>query len=1177
MAGDRSKFISLETYNDGNVTFGDNKKDVQSGTEDESDGVPDDEDGWTKVSGKSRVSSLSPRATDSPLLQLTPEDVAPEIEYWSNTVVCYVLGANPPWELLSGFINRLWGKYKYDKISFLPNGAFLVHFPTLEYKNLVLQQGFPMYDNKPLIVKPWAEDCSLAKERVKKVPIWIKLCGLSLKFWGASSLEKISSLIGKFMICDEPTMEKTRLGYARIMVEVEVGQQFPEKIYFNDEKGIEVLCKGIWHISGACKKASVPKPKPQPQKRQEWRPVQRKPPVVNSPVAKVTTNSPVAKATTVTPGVTVRNSMPSSPVLSPVTVVSIETKIKDNDCSGVLAGFGLQWRGVNNIQYHHGGRVSLIWIDQIFDVHIMSMSDQHITARVTELASSDTFLFTVVYGSNDDNDRLKLWEDLKRVKDNWRGPWDCVDYCELVDIKAQGAYFTLNNKHDPTTRVFSRLDRVMINLEWMNMYPDSHAYFLLEGMFDHNPSICYRRMERQHRPHFRYFNMWGQDPHFLDIIKHTWQKKVTGSWMFQVVTNQRNLKQPLKQLNRARFADVEKAVEVAKLRLSDLQSQIHKNPTNHTILQEESDAAEEYKDLCRAHHSYLSQKAKVAWLCEGDENSKFFHNQIKSRQMHNKILQIKDTNGLLHTDLHNIEKAFLGYYQDLLGSSTDTLDVHVPTVREGKLVTEQHRSILLKPVSIQEVKEAIFSFPATKSPGNLLKQLNTTTLTLIPKVKHPVSVLEYRPIACCNVLYKWITKILCTRLSEVLPIIVHSSQGGFIKGRNIVEKCLDLPRLSSFIQQEALRFPSKVIHLIMTCVTSPSYSLNVNGNTFGFFQGKRGLRQGDPMSPLIFTLCMEYLSRILDAVAQQDGFRFHPMCGQLRLNYLLFADDLLLFCKGNDNSIMWILKAFSTFSSTSGLSLNKDKTDKYFNGVKKELMEDIVKISGFRIGTLPFKYLGVPISSKKITKFEGHKLIERIVLRIRSLGARHLSYAGRLILEYTPPPDCSWSWKKIAQVKDVFKAGYTGNQWQANPNGYTVAAGYNWLRVSAPKVPWRHLCWNNLNVLRTSFIFWASQHNRRCMELMQQKIHIRFSAAHMVNWFSKNKTKSRMQRVVSGACFVGLISEIWHVRNCARLSLQVTAPMVLVNQVWKETKDRLLHKNRRMLSTFDQQWLDSIV
>ncbi|XP_074305242.1 putative mitochondrial protein AtMg01250 [Silene latifolia] len=174
----------------------------------------------------------------------------------------------------------------------------------------------------------------------------------------------------------------------------------------------------------------------------------------------------------------------------------------------------------------------------------------------------------------------------------------------------------------------------------------------------------------------------------------------------------------------------------------------------------------------------------------------------------------------------------------------------------------------------------------------------------------------------------------------------------------------------------------------MVCVTTPPYTLNVNGQSFGFFHGKRGLRRGDPLSPLLFTICMEYLSRILNVVAQQEGFRFHPICGKIKLNHLLFADDLLMFCKGTTSSIMWLLRGFSTFSSAYGLKLNKDKTNIYFNGVKGELIADIVNISGFRVGSLPFKYLGVPISSEKTTKFEGNKLIKRIVARIRSLGAR---------------------------------------------------------------------------------------------------------------------------------------------------------------------------------------------
>ncbi|XP_074297715.1 uncharacterized protein LOC141628474 [Silene latifolia] len=115
---------------------------------------------------------------------------------------------------------------------------------------------------------------------------------------------------------------------------------------------------------------------------------------------------------------------------------------------------------------------------------------------------------------------------------------------------------------------------------------------------------------------------------------------------------------------------------------------------------------------------------------------------------------------------------------------------------------------------------------------------------------------------------------------------------------------------------------------------------------------------------------MEYLSKILNVVAQQADFTFHPMCGHIQLNHLLFADDLLLFFKGTEVSIMWMLREFATFSTSSGLCLNREKIDIYFNGVTRDVIGNIVQVSGFRRGTLPFKYLGVPISSKKLTKLK---------------------------------------------------------------------------------------------------------------------------------------------------------------------------------------------------------------
>lgn len=78
----------------------------------------------------------------------------------------------------------------------------------------------------------------------------------------------------------------------------------------------------------------------------------------------------------------------------------------------------------------------------------------------------------------------------------------------------------------------------------------------------------------------------------------------------------------------------------------------------------------------------------------------------------------------------------------------------------------------------------------------------------------------------------------------------------------------------------------------------PKFTLLINGNTEGFFEAKRGLRQGDPMSPLLFVLCMDYLTRILACIGDLQEFKYFIGCSTLKINHMCFADDLILFCKG---------------------------------------------------------------------------------------------------------------------------------------------------------------------------------------------------------------------------------------------------------------------------------------
>jgi len=266
-----------------------------------------------------------------------------------------------------------------------------------------------------------------------------------------------------------------------------------------------------------------------------------------------------------------------------------------------------------------------------------------------------------------------------------------------------------------------------------------------------------------------------------------------------------------------------------------------------------------------------------------------------------------------------------------------------------------------------EIKEAISSIPNTKSLGQdgfssglfkttwqkigplicsdarefftkgvMPSHISDTKLIMLPKVRHPQTAPEFRPISCYNVLYKTISKLICQRIKEVLPTLIDQSQGAFVKGREILYNiliCQDLalgyqrqhisPRCMlkidlqkafdsmhwGFLQDllVGLKFLPIFASWIMKCVSSVTFSVHINGQDCGSFEGGQGLRQGDPLSSLLFVLTMEYFSRSMQQISQAKNFKYHPQCKGLSLTHLMFADDLILFCKADPTTLQYIM------------------------------------------------------------------------------------------------------------------------------------------------------------------------------------------------------------------------------------------------------------------------------
>ncbi|GJX65786.1 RNA-directed DNA polymerase, eukaryota, reverse transcriptase zinc-binding domain protein [Tanacetum coccineum] len=194
-------------------------------------------------------------------------------------------------------------------------------------------------------------------------------------------------------------------------------------------------------------------------------------------------------------------------------------------------------------------------------------------------------------------------------------------------------------------------------------------------------------------------------------------------------------------------------------------------------------------------------------------------------------------------------------------------------------------------------------------------------------------------------------------------------------------------------------FHASMIKWIMICLTTASFSICINGDIHGFFKGKRGLRQGDPMSPYLFTIVMEVFNLMVQRQIRLDNrFKYHWGCSRIRLTHLCFADDLLMLCHGDHISASILRRALDEFSMTSGLYPNMSKSTVFYGNIHDTVKDEIQLAMPFRKGVLPVRYLGIPLTAKTLSIADCRVLIEKVKNRILDWRNKSLSLARKFQL-----------------------------------------------------------------------------------------------------------------------------------------------------------------------------------
>lgn len=305
--------------------------------------------------------------------------------------------------------------------------------------------------------------------------------------------------------------------------------------------------------------------------------------------------------------------------------------------------------------------------------------------------------------------------------------------------------------------------------------------------------------------------------------------------------------------------------------------------------------------------------------------------------------------------------------------------------------------------------------------------INATTIALIPKITEAARVKDFRPIACCNVVYKIVTKLMTMRLRPILQKLISKNQGAFLDRRLIQEnvwlmhdlvknyqakggaprcaikidimKAYDTVRWGFLLRtMKVMGFPTNFIEWTWQCISTARFSVSINGELVDFFKAKRGLRQGDPMSPYLFLLVMEVFGKMLGRTFEKEQLKYHPRCQQLKLSYVAFADDLFVMARAHVPTLKSIRETLEQFGKISGLNPNKEKSAIFVAGCTAEEEAQMTEAIGFPKENLPVRYLGVPLVASRLRERDCLSLIDRIKGRINGWANIKLTYGGRLQL-----------------------------------------------------------------------------------------------------------------------------------------------------------------------------------
>ena len=498
-------------------------------------------------------------------------------------------------------------------------------------------------------------------------------------------------------------------------------------------------------------------------------------------------------------------------------------------------------------------------------------------------------------------------------------------------------------------------------------------------------------------------------------------------------------------------------IQIAK-DIDKLDKSIIDNQVDGKLIAKRKHLKGEYENLLKQKFEGAKIRARAKWWEEGERSTAYFLNLENKRQANNKITKLIDTaHTIVDTDTEILETA-VKYYEQLFTSNSinaEQIKQYLHETHIEKTLTSNEAKLCDGYIETNECQHVIDTLKLNKSPGldgltaefyqtfwpeiselvikvfnysydlkTLTTSQNHSVISLIYKKGDDFDLKNYRPISISNIDYKIMAFVLANRVHKVIHKIINENQTGYIKkrfiGQNIrliqdmiqhskgstnkgvilfldFEKAFDSIEWNFiFLTLERMKFGNNFISWIKTIYSTPVASIKNNGWNSRKFDIKRGVKQGCPISALLFTIAVEILATRLRQNNQLKGYSVSKYNASRTVKITQYADDTQLFL-ANDHQIPIALSIIETFSNMAGPKLNLHKTEGIRLGTQARHNENI---HGINLKSTPIKCLGIyiGIDSKQCNKLNWNGPIEQMELLLNTWKKRDLTIFGKITI-----------------------------------------------------------------------------------------------------------------------------------------------------------------------------------